>query len=114
MQSNLRFALLCSVPAMLMGSVAFAQDQAAAPAKTGFLEEIFVTAVPATGTKLETSASVSTLSVEQMQQAAPRSTAEIFRNIPGIRSESSGGGGNANIAVRGLPISTGGAKFLSL
>ena len=40
--------------------------------------------------------------------------AEIFRNIPGIRSESSGGEGNANIAVRGLPVASGGAKFLQL
>ena len=79
-----------------------------------FLEEIVVTAVPSNGTRLETSVSVSSLSVEQFERFAPRSTAEIFRNIPGIRSESSGGGGNANIAVRGLPISTGGAKFLSL
>lgn len=116
MQSHLRAALLCSVPVLMLAPAAMAQEdgQAQAPAKPGFLEEIFVTAVPSAGTRIETSASVSTLNIEQIQQAAPRSTAEIFRNIPGIRSESSGGGGNANIAVRGLPISTGGAKFLSL
>ncbi|WP_346962849.1 Plug domain-containing protein [Sphingomonas sp. S-NIH.Pt15_0812] len=38
----------------------------------------------------------------------------MFRNIPGIRSESSGGDGNANIAIRGLPIASGGATFLQL
>ena len=43
------------------------------------------------------------------------STAEIFRNIPGIRSEAGGGNaGNANIIVRGLPAASGGAKFLQL
>ena len=38
----------------------------------------------------------------------------VFRQLPGIRSESSSGGGNSNINVRGIPISTGGAKFLSM
>lgn len=79
-----------------------------------FLEEIVVTGVVRQGTRLESSTSTSSISPERLQNFAPRSTAEIFRNIPGIRSESSGGGGNANIAVRGIPISTGGAKFLSL
>ena len=31
-----------------------------------------------------------------------------------MRSESTGGEGNANIAVRGLPVAAGGAKFLQL
>ena len=44
---------------------------------------------------------------------APRSTAEIFRNIPGIQSESSSGDANANVKVRGMPISSGGARYLS-
>jgi outer membrane receptor protein involved in Fe transport len=43
-----------------------------------------------------------------------RAVAEIFRNIPGLRSESSGGEGNANIAVRGLPVASGGSKFLQI
>jgi outer membrane receptor protein involved in Fe transport len=52
--------------------------------------------------------------VKQVEQSAPRSTAEIFRTIPGIRSESSGGEGNANISVRGVPISSGGSKYLQI
>ncbi|MFZ5609224.1 MAG: TonB-dependent receptor domain-containing protein [Pseudomonadota bacterium] len=117
MHQTIRHALLGSASALLLAPAALAQEAAQNPpaaAPSGLLEEIVVTAVPAAGTKLETSVSVSSLSVAQMQNYAPRSTAELFRNIPGIRSESSGGGGNANIAVRGLPISTGGAKFLSL
>ncbi|MEJ2456598.1 MAG: TonB-dependent receptor [Novosphingobium sp.] len=47
-------------------------------------------------------------------EAAPRTTAEIFRQIPGVHSESTGGDGNANIGVRGLPVASGGAKFLQL
>lgn len=76
--------------------------------------EIIVTAVARGQNKLDSSVSVSSLSAEAIQQSAPRSVAEVFRNIPGIRSESSGGEGNANIAVRGLPVASGGAKFLQL
>ena len=39
---------------------------------------------------------------------------EHIRQIPGIRSEASGGEGNANIAVRGIPVSTGGARYIQL
>src|SRR3546814_17399355 len=63
---------------------------------------------------MQESVSTSVIGIESIQNAAPRSTAEIFRNIPGIRSEASGGEGNANIAVRGLPVASGGAKFLQL
>ncbi len=77
-------------------------------------EDIIVTAVARGSNRLDTSVSVSTLSEELIAEAAPRSAAEILRNIPGIRSESSGGEGNANIAVRGLPVASGGAKFLQL
>lgn len=75
---------------------------------------IVVTAVARGANVLDSSVSVSTLDAGQIATTAPRSAAEIFRNIPGIRSESSGGEGNANIAVRGLPIASGGSKFLQL
>ena len=65
-------------------------------------------------TQLDSSVSVSDLSMNEIRDFTPRSTAEIFRNIPGIRSESSGGENNANIQVRGLPVTTGGAKFVQL
>ena len=77
-------------------------------------DAVVVTANVNQGSKLESSISVSTLSSDAVEESAPRSTAEIFRNIPGVRSESTGGQGNANIAVRGLPVASGGAKFLQL
>ena len=76
--------------------------------------EIVVTAVARGVNRLNTSISVSSIGGEALQQNSPRSVAELFRDLPGIRSESSGGEGNANIAVRGLPVSTGGAKFVQL
>jgi len=78
-------------------------------------ERIVVTGVVGKGsTVMASSVSVSNLSIDQIEVSTPRTTAEAFRSIPGIRSESSGGEGNANIAVRGLPVAAGGAKFLQL
>ena len=78
------------------------------------LEDVVVTGVVNPRAKIKSSVSITSLNVDQVQQSAPRSTAEIFRTIPGIRSESSGGEGNSNISVRGVPISSGGSKYLQI
>ena len=79
------------------------------------LDALVVTAVARPGTtKLNSSVSVSGLSAEQIAVSAPRSTAESFRTIPGIRSEATSGDANANITVRGAPISAGGSRYLQL
>lgn len=78
------------------------------------LDEVIVTGNVNPRSKLNSSLSISTLKPADIQQLAPRTTAEIFRTIPGIRSESSGGEGNTNITVRGVPISAGGSKYLQL
>ena len=78
------------------------------------LEEIIVTGVAKPTGKLDSSVSITSFEVEDTYKLAPRSTAEIFRSLPGIRSESSGGQANANITVRGIPLATGGSKFLQI
>lgn len=78
------------------------------------LDAIIVTGVTNPKAKIESSVSVTTLRTETIAQSAPRTTAEIFRTIPGIRSESSGGEGNSNISVRGVPISSGGSKYVQI
>ncbi|MDB4170483.1 TonB-dependent receptor, partial [Polaribacter sp.] len=78
------------------------------------LDEIIVTGVVNPRSKLESSVSVSTVGVQQIAQASPRSAGELFRSIPGIRAESSGGEGNANFNVRGVPVSSGGSRYLQL
>lgn len=78
------------------------------------LDEVVVTGVINSRSKLESSVSITTLRPQGILQSSPRTTAEIFRTIPGIRSESSGGEGNTNITVRGVPISAGGSKYLQL
>lgn len=77
-------------------------------------EQIVVTGSPGGATQQETSVSVSSFNAEDVLKLAARSTAEVFRALPGIRAESSGGGGNANITIRGIPLATGGSKFLQL
>lgn len=110
--------LLAGTALLALASPAYAQDAAPEPQpSTEAVAEdadIIVTAVARGQNRLDTTVSVSSLSGEDIADLAPRSVAEVFRNIPGIRSESSGGEGNANIAVRGLPVASGGAKFLQL
>ncbi|MGF1543417.1 MAG: TonB-dependent receptor domain-containing protein [Parvularculaceae bacterium] len=114
MNTRLFKLALLSASSAVAAAPAFAQDEDRRPDAIG-LDEIVVTATPGAGaTKLQSSVSVSDVSPEEIQNFAPRTTSEIFRNIPGIRSESSGGENNANIQVRGLPVTTGGAKFVQL
>lgn len=112
----IRYALLTTASAAaFLSASAYAQDMQ--PSETGGDDaEIVVTGVisAAGKNKIDTSISVSSLSSEAIADANPTNLAEVFRQLPGIRSESSSGGGNSNINVRGIPISTGGAKFLSL
>ncbi len=78
------------------------------------LSAVVVTGVVNPVSKIESSVSISTLNMSDVEKATPRTTAEIFKTIPGVRSESSGGDGNTNITVRGVPISAGGSKYLQL
>ncbi|MET0270968.1 MAG: TonB-dependent receptor [Sphingomonas sp.] len=111
-------AMLLASCGLSIAAPAFAQEAPApvadAAAADPANDDIVVTAVARSQNKLDTSVSVSALSQQAIANFAPRSVAEVFRNLPGIRSESSGGEGNANIAVRGLPVATGGAKYLQL
>ncbi len=78
------------------------------------LDEVIITGVVNPKSKLESSISVSTMSAKRIENAAPRSAGELFRNIPGIRAESSGGEGNANFNVRGVPVSSGGSRYFQI
>ena len=78
------------------------------------LDQVVVTGVVNPKSKIESSVSVSTLDAKLVEQAAPRSAGELFRNVPGIRAESSGGEGNANFNVRGVPVSSGGSRYFQI
>ncbi|MES2019034.1 MAG: TonB-dependent receptor [Pseudomonadota bacterium] len=105
-----RIAAAVSLAVMHMG--ASAQDSNAADGLN--MERIVVTGSTGGTSKMKSSVSISTMDLEAIQNAAPTSAAEALRSIPGIRSESSGGEGNANITVRGVPISAGGARYVQM
>jgi outer membrane receptor protein involved in Fe transport len=91
-----------------------AQAAQAAPADGLNMERVVVTGSSGGSTKMKTSVSISTLEPDAIKNAAPTSAAEVLRSVPGLRSESSGGEGNANITVRGVPISAGGARYVQI
>ena len=110
-----RAVLAVGVALSALSTTAYAQD--AAPAADGdpVLDEvIIVTGVARAQNRLESSVSLSVVDAESIVDLNPRSSADLVRQIPGIRSEASGGEGNANIAVRGIPVSTGGARYIQL
>ena len=76
------------------------------------LDKIVITGTAASGSKMKQSVSVSTLNADTIQQNNAGSAAEVLRSIPGVRSESSGGESNANVTVRGVPISAGGGRYV--
>ena len=117
-------ALALGVALSALSTAAVAQD-AMREAQEGMAAEvpdpvldgdsvIVVTGVARAQNRLETSNSLSVLDSSLIADLNPRSTADLIRQIPGIRSEASGGEGNANIAVRGIPVSTGGARYIQL
>ncbi len=59
---------------------------------------------------MQQSTSVSTLDGKQLRRSGAASLAQMLRNLSGVRAESSVGEGNANIILRGVPISAGGSR----
>lgn len=111
------FAASVSVFALsgaLLASPALAQDAAADGAATDN-SEIVVTAAAGDKSARLSSISVSQISQEAVTNFTPRSQAEVLRTIPGLNvQDTAGPGGNANIGVRGIPVSTGGSEYVGL
>ncbi|UAK23154.1 TonB-dependent receptor domain-containing protein [Sphingomonas nostoxanthinifaciens] len=117
---------IAALATALLAAPAFAQDapagaQPASPPVSGALsqaqtgDDIVVTAAVGDRTRFKSSVSVSQVSNEAIQNFTPRSQAEILRSIPGIQTAANAGpGGNANIGVRGIPVSTGGSEYVAL
>ncbi len=107
---------IVTLVAMSAVAPAFAQDAAVEDGAAGQdNDEIVVTASGGDKTQLNTSVSVTSIDASLIEQFQPSSEAEVFRMIPGIQvSGTSGPGGNSNIAVRGLPVATGGSPFVQI
>ena len=78
------------------------------------LDRLIITGTSTARTKMKQSVSVSTLAAEDIARAPVSSTAELLRAVPGVRSESTGGEANANLTVRGLPLSAGGMRYVQM
>ncbi len=113
-RSMVRSLIAASGAAAFMVSAAHAQT--AAPAdEAGVLDEIVVTASSGEKTVLNSSVSVTSVSADMIKNYRPSSESEVFRMIPGIQvAGTAGPGGNSNIAVRGLPVATGGSPFVQI
>lgn len=67
------------------------------------MESVVVTGSITPRAKIESTVAISTLTPREIEQAAPRSTTEVLRYVPGFtRVESSGGEVNQNITMRGI------------
>ncbi|HEX3276806.1 MAG TPA: TonB-dependent receptor [Gemmatimonadales bacterium] len=67
------------------------------------LQTLVVTGTQTPRMNLDASVAVTTLSAQEVERAAPRSTTEMLRYVPGFtRVESSGGEVNQNISMRGI------------
>ncbi len=107
--------MLGVAPLALIATAVQAQttDSTPAPQAETFDEEIIVVGTAGGGTRRQDAAfAVTTLSEEAIDRAAPNSTADILRTVPGVMAESSGGQNGANIFVRGYP-SGGDAQFVT-
>lgn len=109
----LPFALLQCGLAQAQQAPAGAPPRPAPEQPGAAFEQVVVTASTGQLSKLRSSVAVSTLEAEQIEQAASGNAADILRAVPGMGVQASGGEGNANIGVRGLPPG-GGAKLVQL
>ncbi len=96
--------------ATCISATAMAEDEPA-----GLMDEIIVvgTAGGAGVKKLDASFAISTLDDQDIIKFSPKSTADLFKMVPGVWSESSGGVSGANVFVRGFP-SPGDAEFVTV
>lgn len=112
-----RLALSVAIVAALASGAAFAQDNTGKntqdPANS--LEEVVVTGSASAGgvKKIDASYSITTASQQQILDAAPSSTADLLKIVPGVWAEASGGSTGANIYVRGFP-GTGDAPYVTM
>ena len=98
----------------LLGAAAQAQQAAPAADKSDGLklDAVVVTGTSTAKSKMRSSVAISTIESEGVTAVTAASATDVLRAVPGIRAEASGGESNANVAVRGIPVSAGGARYI--
>lgn len=69
------------------------------------LDAVVVSGTFNAASKLESSTAITTFTDEQVEQQAPRGTAELLKSVPGFQVMSNSGETGADVTVRGLPVS---------
>ncbi|OGN50875.1 MAG: TonB-dependent receptor [Caulobacterales bacterium RIFOXYB1_FULL_67_16] len=77
-------------------------------------QEVFSTGVARGRDPLDSATSTSALRQDRIQVLGARSLGDILRNIPGIRTEASTGDGSSAYTIRGLPLASGGSKYMQI
>jgi outer membrane receptor protein involved in Fe transport len=67
------------------------------------LDAVVVSGTFNPASKLESSTAITTVNPEEIQQRAPRGTAELVKGVPGLQVMSNSGETGADVTVRGLP-----------
>ncbi|MDP3404365.1 MAG: TonB-dependent receptor [Brevundimonas sp.] len=75
---------------------------------------VFSTGVARGRDPLDSATSTSGLQQSEIELLGARSLGDILRNIPGIRTESSTGDGSSAYTIRGLPLASGGSKYMQI
>lgn len=112
-----RHHVLAAAALALLATAVHAQQQGQQQAATETADGLKLNAVVVTGTstaksKMLTSVAISTIESEGVTAVTAASATDVLRAVPGIRAEASGGESNANVAVRGIPVSAGGARYI--
>lgn len=98
-------------PGSAQGAVA-EQAQAAQGDQPSTVDEIVVTGSTSKRTLLDASVAITLVNRQQLEQKAPRSTADVLETVPGFFVEGTAGPVSNNYSVRGLP--GGGSNFVRL
>jgi len=91
-----------------------AQTPATGPRTAASTEAVFSTGVARGRDRLDSATSTSALRQNEIEALGARSLADIIRNIPGVRTESSTGDGNSAYTIRGLPLASSGSKYMQI
>lgn len=105
--------LAAALALAFIGSPSQAQQSAVAEPADGLkLDAVVVTGASSAKSKMRSSVAISTIENDGVTAATAASATDVLRAVPGIRAEASGGESNANVAVRGIPVSAGGARYI--
>lgn len=102
---------MLSTPALAQTATS---EPADTPAPQAAEKEVFSTGVAKGRDRLDSATSTSSLKGSEAQKLGPVGLADILRTMPGIRVENGISEGNNNYTIRGLPIGSGGSKYVQI